>query len=202
MAPSGARQSGRRPLKTDVPYRSERLRIPEKWAPSVYFVFGQIGWFACVLGAAHGLAWAGILVAGVLIALHLLRVARPVPEIKLIASVVLIGGAWENLTVALGLLAYPGMPVHGWAPVWLLALWGLFAAQANTTYQWLKKRRWLAALLGAIAGPVSFHAGSALGAVYFLKPWPAVAALTIGWAVLLPLLIVLGSRWDGVHGTP
>jgi hypothetical protein len=116
--------------------------------------------------------------------------------------VVLIGGAWENITVALGLLAYPGMPVHGWAPVWLLALWGLFAAQANTTYQWLKKRRWLAALLGAIAGPVSFHAGSALGAVYFLKPWPAVAALTIGWAVLLPLLIVLGSRWDGVHGTP
>jgi hypothetical protein len=196
MAPSGDSPS---PLQAHVLNRSEWLRIPDKWAPSVYFVFGQIGWFACVLGAAHGVAWAGILVAVVLIVLHLLRVARPVPEIKFIATVVLIGGVWENTTVALGLLAYPGMPVHGWAPLWLLALWGLFAAQANTTYQWLKKRLWLAALLGAFAGPISFHAGAALGAVYFLKLWPAVAALTVGWALLLPLLIVLGSRWDGVH---
>jgi len=187
-------------LQADVRKRSERLRIPQKWAPTVYFVFGQIGWFACVLGAAHGLAWVGILVSVLLIVLHLLRVARPMPEIKLIASVILIGGAWENTTVALGLLAYPGMPAHGWAPLWLLALWGLFAAQANTTYQWLKKRLWLAALLGACAGPISFHAGAALGAVYFLKLWPAVAALTIGWAVLLPLLMVLTGRWDGVHG--
>jgi hypothetical protein len=186
-------------MKADVLYRSERLRIPEKWAPSIYFVFGQIGWFACVLGAARGMAWIGILVAVVLIVLHLLRVARPLQEIKLIATVVVIGGAWENMLVALGLLAYPGMPVHGWAPAWLPALWGLFAAQANTTYQWLKKRRALAALLGAVAGPVSFHAGSALGAVNFLKPLPALAALAVGWAVLLPLLMLLAGRWDGVR---
>jgi hypothetical protein len=173
--------------------------VPEKWAPSIYFVFGQIGWFACVLGAARGLAWIGILVAVVLIALHLLRVARPLIEFKLIASVVVIGAVWENIVVALGLLAYPDMLGRGWAPAWLPALWGLFAAQANTTYQWLKKRLLLAALLGAIAGPVSFHAGSALGAVYFLQPWPAVAALTLGWAVLLPLLIVLSRRWDGIR---
>jgi hypothetical protein len=187
-------------MKADVLQRSERLRIPEKWAPAIYFVFGQLGWFACVLGAAHGLPWIGILVALVLIALHLLRVARPLAEVKLIATVVVIGGAWENTLVALGLLAYPGMPIHGWAPAWLPALWGLFAAQANTTYQWLKKRRILAAPLGAIAGPLSFHAGAALGALYFLKPWPAVAALGIGWAVLLPLLMSLADHWDGVQG--
>lgn len=186
-------------MNQDVVVRSERLRIPEKWAPSLYFVFGQAGWFACVLGAAHGLAWIGILTGVLLICLHLLRVPRPLIEFKLIASVVVIGGIWENTTVAFGLLAYPGMPVHGWAPAWLFALWGMFAAQANTTYQWLKQRRKLAALLGAIAGPVSFHAGSALGAVYFLKPWPAIAALTVGWALLLPLLMLLATRWDGVH---
>jgi len=175
------------------------LRIPEKWAPSVYFVFGQVGWFACVLGAAHGAAWIGILVAALLIVLHLLRVSDPLPELKLIASVTVIGGLWENMLVGLGLLAYPDMPVHGWAPLWLPALWGMFAAQANTTYQWLKRRLIIAALLGAIAGPVSFHAGAALGAVYFLKLWPAAIVLTVGWAILLPLLMVLAGRWDGVR---
>jgi hypothetical protein len=54
-------------------------------------------------------------------------------------------------------------------------------------------------LLGAIAGPVSFHAGAALGAVYFLKLWPAAIVLTVGWAILLPLLMVLAGRWDGVR---
>lgn len=180
-----------------VPVRTPIL--PEKWAPSIYFVLGQLGWFACVLGAARGRAWIGILVVLVLIAMHLARVARPRVELTLIASVVVIGCVWENLLVALGLLAYPDMPAHGWAPAWLPALWGLFAAQANTTYQWLKQRLLLAALLGAVAGPVSFHAGSALGAVVFLKPWPAAAALAVGWAVLLPLLIVLSRRWDGVR---
>jgi hypothetical protein len=138
----------------------------------------------------------------VLIALHLRRVVRPLPEAKLIISVAILGGLWESALVSGGLLAYPDTAViPGMAPAWLLALWGLFAAQINTTYDWLKKRIWLAPLLGAIAGPVSFHAGAKLGAVYFVRPWPAAAALAGGWAVILPLIILLSRRWDGVRET-
>jgi len=173
--------------------------VSARWAPALYFVLGQAAWFACVLGAARGEAYLGIALVIVLVALHLWRAARPLAELKLIAAVILIGGTWESLVIYFGLLAYPhSATMHGIAPLWLLALWGSFAAQFNTTYRWLKPRLIAAALLGAVAGPLSFRAGAALGALNFVKPLPAFVSLAIGWALLLPLIVLLSRRWDGV----
>ncbi len=134
-----------------------------------------------------------------LIGVHLFRVERPLTEVKLMATVVLIGGLWESALIFFGLLAYPhDESAHGIPPWWILALWALFAAQFNTTYRWLKPRVMAGVLLGAFAGPLSFRAGAALGAVRFLKPVPATVSLTIGWAALVPLIIILSRRWDGV----
>jgi hypothetical protein len=88
--------------------------------------------------------------------------------------------------------------LSGAAPYWILALWALFAAQFNTTFGWLKQRMLLACMLGAIAGPMSFRAGAALGAVRFVQPLPATLALALGWAILMPTLILLARRFDGV----
>jgi hypothetical protein len=173
-------------------------RTAEKWAPSVYFVIGQATWFACVLSAARGVPWVGVVLALVCLALHLIGSVRPLEELKLLVSVALIGGLWESVLTHYGLLSYPsGVVIPGLAPYWLPALWALFAAQFNTTYRWLKSRIGLAALLGAIAGPVSFRAGAALGALRFANPVPAVVALAVGWAVLLPVVTLLSRRWDG-----
>jgi len=153
------------------------------------------------MSAARGQSWIGIAVVAVLIALHLVRVPRPLEEVKLLASVMLIGGLWDSGLVSAGLLTYPhGTLLEGSAPGWIFALWMLFAAQFNTTYQWLKTRIVAAAILGAVAGPLSFRAGVALGALRFAKPWPAASALAIGWALLLPLVVILSRRWDGVRG--
>jgi len=162
-------------------------------------VLGQLGWFGCVLGAARGLGYLGAALVVVLLALHLLRVERPVAEIKLIASVALLGGLWDSALIHFGLLDYPHSTVfHGIPPLWLVSLWALFAAQFNTTYRWLKHRLPAGALLGALAGPLSFRSGAALGALHFVQVLPATVSLAIGWAVLLPLIILLSRRWDGV----
>jgi len=146
------------------------------------------------------MAYLGIALVLLLILLHVLRAERPALEVKLVATVVLIGGAWESALVCFGLLAYPHSTViRGVAPWWLFALWGLFAAQFNTTYRWLKSRVMAGALLGAFAGPLSFHAGASLGAVRFVKVVPATVSLALGWAVLLPLIIMLSRRWDGME---
>ena len=184
---------------------SSRTAAPtaaDKWAPSLYFVIGQACWFTCVISAARGAPWIGIMLTVVFVTIHVSRAARPFEELKLLASVVVLGGTWESALIAFGLLAYPsGMTLGGLAPLWLLALWALFAAQFNTTYRWLKPRLKLAALFGAVAGPLSFRAGAALGALRFMKPGPAVLALAIGWAALLPIVVVLSRRWNGVrHG--
>lgn len=168
--------------------------------PTIYFVIGQIGWFACVLSAAHGVPIIGVIFSAVLVVTHLLRVRDVIPELKLLCVVVCIGAVWESVPVATGLLVYPSGNVfpHA-APYWLLALWGLFAAQFNTSFQWLKRRLALAGLLGAIAGPMSFRAGASLGAVHFAKPLPAFILLAVGWGFLMPMLVLLSRRWDGVH---
>jgi hypothetical protein len=181
-------------ISTGRPSRADR------WAPSIYFVVGQLGWFACVLSAAHGMPWMGVATTAMLVAIHLARVERPLTEFKLLVSVVAMGAIWESVPVLSGLLAYPnGILLPGAAPYWILALWALFAAQFNTTFGWLKHRVLLASVLGAIAGPMSFRAGAALGAVRFVHPLPATIVLAIGWAILMPLLILLSRRWDGVH---
>ncbi|MBB5540049.1 DUF2878 domain-containing protein [Paraburkholderia fungorum] len=166
----------------------------------LYFVVGQAGWFVCVLSAARGVAWIGGAFVLATVVWHATRVAAPVPELKLVATAVLIGALWESLLVASGLLVYPGGAlIGGTAPWWLLALWALFAVQFNVLFGWLKRRLFLAAMVGALAGPLSFRAGAALGAVRFGDPVLSLFALSVGWAVLMPLMLALARRWDGVH---
>lgn len=172
------------------------------WMPAIYFVVGQAGWFACVLGAAHGAPVIGVIVVVILLAAHLLRVPRPREECKFLAAAVIIGTTWDSALARFHLLGYSsGILIDGFAPDWIIALWALFGAQFNTTYHWLKVRPAVAALLGAVAGPLSFRAGASLGALQFLQPIPAALALAAGWAVILPLFILVSRRWDGV-GSP
>jgi hypothetical protein len=183
----------------DVSQPAGRRAAAKTWAPTIYVVLGQAGWFACVESAAHGAPWIGTLFVVALLAAHLCIVVRPGEEFKLVLAVVVIGALWESALVRAGLLAYPsGTILRGTAPYWIPALWALFAAQLNTSYRWLKPRLVLASLFGAIAGPLSFRAGVALGALRFVQPLAAVLALAIGWAVLLPMILVISRRWDGV----
>jgi len=173
-----------------------------RWMPFIYFMLGQAGWFASVMGAARDRAWLGVVLVLVLIAGHLWRSSKPLEELKLIGTVAVLGEAWETGLVNLGLLSYPHGAIEGIAPVWLLGLWALFAAQFNTTYRWLKTRPFAAVILGMLAGPLSFRAGAALGALRFAKPWSAVLALAVGWGILLPTIALMSRRWNGVELRP
>ncbi len=176
--------------------RPQRARAAQTWT---YLVVGQAGWFVCVISAARDRAWIGGLFVAAALVWHASRAARPVPELKLAAAAVLVGAVWESLLVRAGLLVYPnGTLIAGTAPWWILALWALFAIQFNALFGWLKQRLWLAALLGAVAGPLSFRAGAALGAVRFPVPLHAFAALALGWAALMPLMLALARRWNGI----
>ncbi|MFM0597682.1 DUF2878 domain-containing protein [Paraburkholderia dilworthii] len=166
----------------------------------LYFVVCQAGWFVCVLSAARGAGWLGMLFAGCAVVWHLTRVPEPRREARLLAATVCVGMIWESVLVYAGLLVYPsGTVIDGCAPYWMSALWALFAIQFNVVFAWLRARPVLAAVLGALAGPLSFRAGAALGAVHFNRPLAAWIALALGWAVLLPALLQLAQRWDGVH---
>ena len=164
----------------------------------INFVTFQVGWFACVLGGAHQLPWFGTLLASVIIAIHLFRASQPRAEFTLILLAIAIGSIWDSFLVWQGWLQYPsGMLVTNTAPHWILAMWGIFATTLNLSLRWLKGR-WLVAIVsGAIAGPLAYYAGARLGGVVFTDQTIALLALSLGWAVLMPLLMALSQRLDG-----
>lgn len=168
--------------------------------PWLYLAITQLGWFACVIGGARGAGWIGASVAAAAVAWHLARAHDWQREGRLLAVAVAGGWLWECALVQGGLLVYPGEPA--WAPYWMAALWALFAIQVNVLFGWLRSRLWLAAALGAVAGPLSFQAGAALGAVFFPDRGLALAVLAAGWTLLLPALLLLARRWDGITAPP
>jgi len=160
----------------------------------------QLGWFACVLGGANQLPWAGTLAAVFIAAWHLSRAQRPGRELTLLAAVGALGAVWDSLLVAAGWLTYPsGTLLTNTAPHWIVAMWVLFASTLNVSLRWLRGRWLMAALLGATAGPLAYYAGAKLGGVVIAEPLPGFIALAAGWAIFMPLLIKLSSRLDGMR---
>ena len=165
----------------------------------VNFVVFQLAWFAAVLGAAHQVPLWGTACVVTAIGWHLAVSARPAVEARLVGAACLIGLVAESGIVGQGLVAYPsGQPLAWLAPYWIVAMWGLLAISLNVTLRWLKGRPWLAAALGAVAGPASFACGVRLGGARFLDAPAALATLAVVWGVLLPALVWLSSRFDGV----
>lgn len=165
------------------------------------FVLFQLGWFACVLGGAYQLPWLGVAALLVFGGIHLYLVQRPMPELKLMLAAMAIGLPWDSLLVALGWLAYPsGQPVDVLAPYWIVAMWGLFATTINVSLGWLKRSYSLAAVFGAVGGPLAYWSGQKLGGVILLEPVEALIALGVGWAIWMPALVWIARRWDGTQG--
>jgi len=165
------------------------------------FVLYQIAWLACVLGAAAGLPGLGTTTAGGVILWHLAHANRPRAELRLILLTGLIGGTWDSLLVGLGLIHYPsGMLLPWLAPHWIIALWMSFATTFNSSFRWLKGRVLLAAIFGLIGGPLAWWAGDRLGALELVNPVRALAALGGGWMAVLPMLMRLATRFDGISG--
>jgi hypothetical protein len=163
------------------------------------FILFQLGWFACVLGGAHDRPWLGTGVALAIVVWHLARVRDPRRELALVLIAAAVGAAFESALSALGWVRYPtGMLVPGTAPVWLVAIWMLFATTLNVSLRWLRRFPPAGIALGAIAGPLAYWGGARLGAMEFVAPVAATAALAIGWAALTPALVAVAKRFDGV----
>ncbi len=162
------------------------------------FVAFQLAWFACVLGGAHDRVVAGTLAVATVVALHLVIAPQPGPEARLVAIVTAIGLAWDSLIISLGLMSYPaGTFSPGVAPVWILAMWALFATTLNLSMGWLKGNPWLAVAFGAVGGPLAYLAGKKLGGVEMSDPALALLVQGLGWAVMMPLLLRLAARLNG-----
>lgn len=138
----------------------------------------QGGWFACVLG---GSGWASVVMPLILVG-HGYWLARP--------------GEWRwwlgfgvvGVVVDGGLMIAGGIAIEHSSPLWLWALWPLFATTLHHCLAWLWSHRALAAACGIIGGPMSYLSGAALADVT-IQPW-AVAVEALVWGT-----ICVGVAW-------
>ena len=158
----------------------------------------KLAWLSALFGGAKAMPGLVILGVATAVGIHLRRSADPLRESTLILMSGLIGLAWDSVMVAGGWLVYPsGIVVPGLAPYWIIAIWMLFATTLNVTFRWLHDRLLLAALMGAVFGPLSYLAGSASGAVELVNPATALTSLAVAWSLLMPGLLLIARQLDG-----
>jgi len=161
----------------------------------VNFIGFQVGWFACVLGAANDKELLGIIIALGVIIYHVINQGDSRKELKLVLAATVIGLFWETWVLNLDILRYPSHPeALFWAPTWLIMMWALFATTINLSMGWLKGRWILSVFMGAVFGPLAFIGGEKLGAVVFLDSILSIVTLSIGWGLLMPLLLWIAER--------
>ncbi|MGB5719949.1 MAG: DUF2878 domain-containing protein [Woeseiaceae bacterium] len=165
----------------------------------INFAAFQIGWFSSVIGAAKQMPWLGPIALLVVLAIHLRQARRPEAELTLIVACGLVGMFFDSILVAFNWVSYPsGQFSEFLAPYWIVTMWMLFGTTLNLSMGWLKGRPLLAALFGAIGGPASYIAGQKLGGIVFVDYYAALIALAIGWAVFMPLLLIVAERYNGM----
>jgi FtsH-binding integral membrane protein len=156
----------------------------------------QVGWLACAIGAAQGMAWLGPLVVALYLGLHLYWSPMRNKELRFILLVGLIGMVVDSLKKITGLISYTGDVSLAWlAPPWIIAMWLLFSTSLNGSLSWLKGRYALAVILGAVFGPLSYVSGARLGAAGFnFDFWITIGVLAVVWGLVVPGLVWL-SEW-------
>lgn len=159
----------------------------------------QLGWFACVLGAAHGMPWLGPLVALPVLGWHLASARRPGRAALLLAAAALVGLGLDTLLIRAERIAFAeGVFLEGFAPYWMVVLWALFASTFDVSLRWLRERPALAALFGALGGPLAYWAGGRLGAAVLQEPvWAGLLLVGLLYAVATPFLLLLARELDG-----
>jgi len=167
----------------------------------VNFAAFEIAWLSSVIGAAQQMPWLGPVAALIVLALHFRAARKPFEEMLLVLICALIGAGFDSILVTAGWVTYDaGLFSEYFAPYWIITMWMLFATTLNVSMRWLRGKPWLAALLGLYGGPASYLAGEALGGIVLVDKVAALAALAIGWAIIMPALMWLSENLDGMPG--
>ena len=155
----------------------------------------QLAWFACVLGAAHGMPGLGILAVVAAVALQFALSTARSHEAVLLGAALLMGLVWDTAMARSGIVVYasPG-PLPDWAPGWILALWALLATTLRGPLQWLHGRWLLTAIIGGVSGAFSYLGAVRLGAGQLPDVTLAMGVLAAGWTMITPLLVELARR--------
>lgn len=160
------------------------------------FSLYEIGWFACVLGAAYARTLLGVTIAISLVIVHMFLTTERMKQVRLLMFAAIVGMVVEGMLLRIGVYRFPNGPlIEAIPPIWMLVLWVQFATTFRYCLKWTSGRYALCAVLGFAGAPLAFLGGEKIGAVSFYEPrLENLLTLGVFWAVAIPLLIYVSDR--------
>lgn len=102
------------------------------------------------------------------------------------------GSGLDTIWALTGLIDFTGARLF---PLWMLALWLMFASVWTAMTHTTTLSGWMLALLATVGGPVAYVIGERLGAITFLEPtFIVVSWMVPGWLVLMLFFHILIGR--------
>ena len=108
--------------------------------------------------------------------------------------ITVIGGLMDLFLVYTNVFQFVG---SHFLPLWMWILWGCFALVLVQVLAAMLKHWWLAALLGAVTGPLAYWGGAALGGqLIYADTKDFLLTLAPCWALLLAVIVYFQSLWS------
>jgi len=159
----------------------------------------DIGWGACVLGAAWNHHWLGMIVVLLLLIIHIAVIEQNKIRIVFIVAfmTVVTGFLADTLLILLGIVE-PNrwvMPPP-FTAIWDLMIWVNFSLTLDRALRFLQKKPLLAAILGAMIAPPTYYAAGRLGALRFSEPsYLGLIWVGVIWFFVMPWLSLMAKRF-------
>lgn len=162
------------------------------------YILFQVGWFACVLGAANGLPWLAFFVVLILVLGQIYFAPNRKNELMLVGVACVLGAVIDQVLLTNHIVNYTA---NGWSvaivPVWIIALWMSFSSTLNLSMRWLREQKILAFFFGLIGGPLAYLAAEKLGAIYIPPFTYHYAVLGVFWGFAMLALTAFAKQLDG-----
>lgn len=173
-----------------------RLKMASNKLIIFNFVSFQLLWWLCMYAAKTGLGGAMLCMIALLTLLHVQWIEGWQQALPLLITAS-TGCIFDQIGYVSGWVTFAYQSAGAaYIPYWMIALWLAFATTLNVSMRWLQHRQLLAAMLGAIFGPLAYLGAQQLGVVG-LPLWPqSLIWIAFAWAVALPLLLWIRSRFN------
>jgi len=158
-------------------------------------ISADIGWLACIAGAAQGYPWLGLVVVPILFGIHIAAIeTHNIRAVFIVAAMIMVIGFFmDTLLIIIGTVEPNSWIIPApFTPLWDIMIWANFSLMLDTSLRFLQKKPLAAAFLGALTAPGAYYAGDRLGALNLSEPLLG-SLLWIGvvWFFVMPCLSLI-----------
>jgi hypothetical protein len=162
-------------------------------------ISADIGWLACIAGAAQGRPWLGLVVVPILFGIHIAAIeTRNIRAVLIVAlTTMAIGFLMDTLLIIIGTVEPNRWIIPApFTTLWDIMIWANFSLMLDTSLRFLQKKPLAAAFLGALSAPGAYYAGDRLGALNLSEPLLG-SLLWIGvvWFFVMPCLSLMAMHY-------